>query len=80
MEDLKDVVDVKLYKLIAYVEILRETIQSNKNVGAYKTETNNSSEDLNNYYHKLGNIRYELKKLLGHHLITNSYKVNGDEL
>ncbi len=67
-EDLKNIVDVKLYKLIAYLEILRKNINST------------DSKELDNYYHILGNVRYELKKLLGHHLVGDTYIVSGDEL
>tara|TARA_Y100000401_G_scaffold117450_1_gene126305 strand:- start:3438 stop:3668 length:231 start_codon:yes stop_codon:yes gene_type:complete len=67
-EDLKSIVDVKLYKLIAYLEILRKNISST------------NSQELDNYYHILGNVRYELKKLLGHHIVGDTYVVNGDEL
>tara|TARA_B100000519_G_scaffold16372_2_gene12105 strand:+ start:629 stop:859 length:231 start_codon:yes stop_codon:yes gene_type:complete len=74
-EDLKDVVDVKLYKLIAYLEILRDTINYNKSKDKSK-----ANDKLDYYYQILGNVRYEIKKLLGHHLIGDSYVVNGDEL
>lgn len=74
-EDLKDVVDVKLYKLIAYLEILRDTINYNKSKDKSK-----ANDKLDHYYQILGNVRYEIKKLLGHHLIGDSYVVNGDEL
>ena len=68
-EDLKGIIDVKLYKLIAYLEILREQIGSG-----------NSTDDLNHYYQILGNARYEIKKLLGHNMVSTTYKVSGDEL
>lgn len=68
-EDLKGIIDVKLYKLIAYLEILREQIGSG-----------NSTDDLNHYYQILGNVRYEIKKLLGHNMVSTTYKVSGDEL
>ena len=68
-EDLKGIIDVKLYKLIAYLEILREQIGSG-----------NSTDDLNHYYQILGNARYEIKKLLVHNMVSTTYKVSGDEL
>lgn len=67
--ELKVDVDLKLYKLIAYLEILRENIGLSNDMGK-----------LNTYYHRLGTIRYDIKKLLGHHSIGNSYIVRGDEL
>tara|TARA_Y100001963_G_scaffold64038_1_gene89267 strand:- start:1628 stop:1918 length:291 start_codon:yes stop_codon:yes gene_type:complete len=73
-EDFKKDVDIKLFKLIAYLEILR------KDINHYAGNENETKRDLNTYYHKLGDIRYEIKKLLGHHLVSNTYIVNGDEL
>ena len=67
--ELKADVEVKLYKLIAYLEILREEIG-----------LDNYLDKLNSYYHGLGPIRYKIKQLLGHPLVGNSYIVRGDEL
>ena len=61
--------EIKIFKLIAYLEILRERIGCQ-----------NETSQLNNWYHSLGNVRYDLKKMLGHSLVTQSYVVKGDEL
>ena len=69
-------IEVKVFKLIAYLEILRKSI----NISPDEEHPDYVYKDkLNTYYHKLGNIRYDLKKMLGHHLVTDSYIVTDED-
>ena len=71
----KEEIEVKVFKLIAYLEILRKTI----NISPDEDHPDYLHKDkLNTYYHELGNIRYDLKKMLGHFYVTDSYVVDKD--
>ena len=68
-------IEVKIFKLIAYLEILRKNI----NISPDEDHPDYADKDhLNAYYHELGNIRYELKKMLGHYGVRDSYVVDKD--
>lgn len=71
----KQDIDVKIFKLIAYLEILRKGIRLPLDEDDPDYADN---AKLTTYYHELGNIRYDLKKMLGHHLVIDSYVVNED--
>ena len=69
-------IEVKIFKLIAYLEILRKSI----NISPDEDHPDYADKGkLNTYYHELGNIRYDLKKMLGHHLVTDSYIVTDED-
>ena len=71
----KQEIDVKIFKLIAYLELLRKSI----NISPDEDHPDYFDKDkLNTYYHELGNIRYALKKMLGHYGVTDSYVVDKD--
>ena len=69
-------IEVKVFKLIAYLEVLRKSI----NIPTEEDDIGFDDKDkLSRYYHELGNIRYDLKKMLGHNLVTDSYIVTDED-
>ena len=68
--------EVKVFKLIAYIELLRKGLS----ISPKEDDIDFIDKDkLNRFYHKLGNIRYELKKMIGHDFVTDSYIVKEED-
>tara|TARA_Y100001963_G_C6605698_1_gene364652 strand:- start:230 stop:460 length:231 start_codon:yes stop_codon:yes gene_type:complete len=73
-------IQLELIKTITRLEWIRDELrpmyQSSNEDGRY---TDHEVDQHDRYYHEIGNIRYKIKELIGHSLVTSDYRTDNED-
>tara|TARA_R100000789_G_C3001389_1_gene148897 strand:- start:987 stop:1250 length:264 start_codon:yes stop_codon:yes gene_type:complete len=78
---LKDIQEIKLelIKTIARLEWIRDELRPiYRDPNKHENYTKDEIWLHNYYYHEIGTIRYNIKKLIGHSMVTTKYRADNE--